>query len=58
MTNSLSAWEHQVEMVRMDNELRRREQELTPEQRREDAERRLQELEVQAAEREQEAERE
>jgi len=45
MDNALTRWEHQTEMVRLDNELRHR----TPEQRREHAERRLQELEAKAA---------
>jgi hypothetical protein len=45
----LRAWAHQVEMLRQDNEMRRREQEWTPEQLREYAERRLAELERSAA---------
>jgi hypothetical protein len=49
--NPMTHWEHQAEMVRLDNDLRHR----TPEQRRQDAERRLQDLEARAAESEQEA---
>jgi hypothetical protein len=42
-------WEHRVAMAQLDAELRHREQQLTPEQRREDAERRLRDLEARIA---------